>query len=137
MVSLRNNLTTEEIKRWSIQAATAAEEKLGQNTVLLDVGALVGITDVFVITSGSNFRQVRAIVEEIEEQMLLLDGPKPQTIEGREYQEGTIWVLMDYGGFIVHVFDDRNCVVRQPSNDVHFLGVGGSELLFINWTLVS
>ena len=107
MVSLRNNLTTEEIKRWSIQAATAAEEKLGQNTVLLDVGALVGITDVFVITSGSNFRQVRAIVEEIEEQMLLLDGPKHQTIEGREYQEGSIWVLMDYGGFIVHVFDNE------------------------------
>ena len=107
MVSLRNNLTTEEIERWSIQAATAAEEKLGQNTVLLDVGALVGITDVFVITSGSNFRQVRAIVEEIEEQMLLLDGPKPQTIEGREYHEGSIWVLMDYGGFIVHVFDNE------------------------------
>ena len=107
MVSLQNNLTTEEIKRWSIQAATAAEEKLGQNTVLLDVGALVGITDVFVITSGSNFRQVRAIVEEIEEQMLLLDGPKSQTIEGREYQEGSIWVLMDYGGFIVHVFDNE------------------------------
>ena len=104
---MRNNLTTEEIKRWSIQAATAAEEKLGQNTVLLDVGALVGITDVFVITSGSNFRQVRAIVEEIEEQMLLLDGPKSQTIEGREYQEGSIWVLMDYGGFIVHVFDNE------------------------------
>ncbi len=107
MVSLRNNLTTEEIKRWSIQAAIAAEEKLGQKTVLLDVGALVGITDVFVITSGSNFRQVRAIVEEIEEQMLLLDGPKSQTIEGREYQEGSIWVLMDYGGFIVHVFDEE------------------------------
>lgn len=107
MVSLRNNLTTEEIKRWSIQAAIAAEEKLGQKTVLLDVGALVGITDVFVITSGSNFRQVRAIVEEIEEQMLLLDGPKSQTIEGREYQEGSIWVLMDYGGFIVHVFDNE------------------------------
>ena len=104
---MRNNLTTEEIKRWSIQAAIAAEEKLGQKTVLLDVGALVGITDVFVITSGSNFRQVRAIVEEIEEQMLLLDGPKSQTIEGREYQEGSIWVLMDYGGFIVHVFDNE------------------------------
>ena len=104
---MRNNLTTEEIKRWSIQAAIAAEEKLGQKTVLLDVGALVGITDVFVITSGSNFRQVRAIVEEIEEQMLFLDGPKSQTIEGREYQEGSIWVMMDYGGFIVHVFDNE------------------------------
>ena len=104
---MQSNLTTEDIKRWSRQAAVAADEKLGKDTVLLDVGALVGITDVFVITSGSNYRQVRAIVEEIEEQMLLLDGPKPQTIEGREYQEGSIWVLMDYGGFIVHIFDDE------------------------------
>ena len=104
---MQSNLTTEDIKRWSRQAAVAAEEKLGKDTLLLDVGALVGITDVFVITSGSNYRQVRAIVEEIQEQMLLLDGPKPQTIEGKEVQEGSIWVLMDYGGFIVHVFDDE------------------------------
>jgi len=107
LIYLQSNLTTEDIKRWSRQAAVAAEEKLGKDTLLLDVGALVGITDVFVITSGSNYRQVRAIVEEIQEQMLLLDGPKPQTIEGKEVQEGSIWVLMDYGGFIVHVFDDE------------------------------
>lgn len=102
-----NDLTTEDIRRWSQQAALAADEKLGKNTVLLDVGALLGITDIFVITSGSNYRQVRAIVEEIQEQMHLLDGPKPQTIEGKEFQEGGIWVLMDYGGFVVHVFDDE------------------------------
>jgi ribosome-associated protein len=107
LVHLRNNLVTEDIERWSKQAALAADEKLGKDTVLLDVGALVGITDIFVITSGSNYRQVRAIVEEIEEQMLLLDGPKAETIEGREYQEGSIWVLLDYGGFIVHVFDEE------------------------------
>lgn len=107
MVHLRNNLVTEDIERWSKQAALAADEKLGKDTVLLDVGTLVGITDIFVITSGSNYRQVRAIVEEIEEQMLLLDGPKAETIEGREYQEGSIWVLLDYGGFIVHVFDEE------------------------------
>lgn len=107
MVHLRNNLVTEDIKRWSKQAALAADEKLGKDTVLLDVGDLVGITDIFVITSGSNYRQVRAIVEEIEEQMLLLDGPKAETIEGQEYQEGSIWVLLDYGGFIVHVFDEE------------------------------
>ncbi len=104
---MRNNLVTEDIERWSKQAALAADEKLGKDTVLLDVGALFGITDIFVITSGSNYRQVRAIVEEIEEQMLLLDGPKVETIEGREYQEGSIWVLLDYGGFIVHVFDEE------------------------------
>ena len=104
---MRNNLATEDIERWSKQAALAADEKLGKDTVLLDVGTLVGITDIFVITSGSNYRQVRAIVEEIEEQMLLLDGPKVETIEGREYQEGSIWVLLDYGGFIVHVFDEE------------------------------
>jgi len=90
---LQNNLVTEDIKRWSKQAALAADEKLGKDTVLLDVGDLVGITDIFVITSGSNYRQVRAIVEEIEEQMLLLDGPKAKTIEGREYQEGSMGSL--------------------------------------------
>jgi ribosome-associated protein len=55
-----------------------------------------------VIVSGRNARQVRAIAEEIEEQLMILDGPKPIRVEGRdEYQ----WLLMDYGDFIVHVFE--------------------------------
>lgn len=53
------------------------------------------------ITSGGSPRQVRAIVDEIEEQLTRTGGPKPVRIEGRESLD---WVLMDYGSFIVHVF---------------------------------
>lgn len=62
----------------------------------------MGITDWFVITSGSNPRQVRAIVEEIEEQLRRSGGPRPLRTEGRD---GLEWVLVDYGAFVVHVFN--------------------------------
>ncbi len=83
-------------------AARAADDKLADDIVIIDVGGVLAITDHFLITSGRNARQVRAISEEIEEQLTILGGPKPLRIEGRdEYQ----WLLMDYGDFIVHVFD--------------------------------
>lgn len=72
---------------------------------MIDVGAVLSITQYFVIVTGRNTRQVRAIAEEIEEQLFLSDGPKPLRVEGRdEYQ----WLLMDYGDFIVHVFDTES-----------------------------
>ncbi|MGI9623105.1 MAG: ribosome silencing factor [Acidimicrobiales bacterium] len=88
---------------WAVAAARVADEKLGQRTVVIDVAAVLAITDSFVITSGRNKRQVRAIAEEIEEHLTAAGGPKPIRIEGRdEYR----WLLMDYGDFIVHVFDE-------------------------------
>ena len=62
----------------------------------------MGITDWFVITSGTNPRQVRAIVDEVEDQITRAGGPKPVRIEGKDSLE---WVLVDYGAFVVHVFD--------------------------------
>ena len=64
----------------------------------------MGITDWFVVTSGANPRQVRAIVDEVEEQLFREGGPKPVTVEGRE---SLSWVLMDFGPFVVHVFDNE------------------------------
>ena len=58
------------------------------------------ITDAFVITSGSNPRQVRTIAEEVEEQVKRAGGPAPLRIEGLDDAR---WVLMDYGDFVVHV----------------------------------
>ena len=93
---------TPEDLQWTLAAATAADDKLGTDIVVIDVGAVLSITQYFLIVTGRNTRQVRAIAEEIEEQLFLGDGPKPLRIEGRdEYQ----WLLMDYGDFIVHVFD--------------------------------
>ncbi len=62
---------------------------------------LLGITDAFVVTSGSNPRQVRSIRDEIERQLKLAGAGKPLAVEGLDDAR---WVLMDYGDFLVHVF---------------------------------
>lgn len=67
---------------------------------MLDVGDIIGITDAFVITSGNNVRQVKTIAEEIERQLKELGG-KPIQVEGLS---DATWVLLDYGDFVVHVF---------------------------------
>ena len=90
--------------RWARLAARAADDKLGLDTVVIDVGDVFSVTDHFVITSGANSRQVHAIVDEVEERVHREGGPKPRRIEGRETRE---WVLMDYGDFIVHVFEQE------------------------------
>jgi ribosome-associated protein len=90
-----------EVPDGCLVAARAASEKLGESTVVLAMGGLLGVTDAFVITTGRNPRQVRTIVEEVERQVKLAGGPSPSSIEGLD---GLGWVLMDYGDFLVHVF---------------------------------
>jgi ribosome-associated protein len=85
----------------AIRAAQVADDKLGQDTVVLAMAELFGVVDAFVVTSGRNSRQVRTLVEEIERQLRSDGGPAPSAVEG--LRDGT-WVLMDYGDFIVHVF---------------------------------
>lgn len=89
-------------EEWVRVALDAADDKLGKNSRAFFVGNSIGITDWFAVTSGNNGRQVRAIVDEIEEQVARHGGPKPRRIEGKDTLS---WVLMDYGGFVVHVFD--------------------------------
>lgn len=90
-----------EIERWARMAADAADDKKAADTLILDVGEVFTVSDYFVITSGSNPRQVHAIVDGIEEHITEAGGPKPVRVEGKEERE---WVLMDYGPFVVHVF---------------------------------
>jgi ribosome-associated protein len=86
-------------------AARAAATKTEDAPVAIDVGELLVITDYFVIVSGSNDRQVRAIAEEVERQVKQSPGGRsPRTIEGLDDAR---WVLMDYGDFVVHVFLDE------------------------------
>lgn len=85
-------------------AAAAAEAKLGESTVVLAMGELLGVTDAFVITSGRNSRQVRTIVEEVERKVKEATGRSPWAVEGMHDLQ---WVLMDYGDFLVHVFLDE------------------------------
>ncbi|AIJ34060.1 Protein yqeL [Corynebacterium imitans] len=80
-------------------AAKAADEKLGTNIAVLDVSQVMGITDIFVVVSANNERQVAAIVDEVEAE-LTEAGLEPKRREGnREFR----WVLLDYGDFVVHV----------------------------------
>jgi ribosome-associated protein len=96
-------VSPDEIERWVREAARAASSKSGEDIVVLEVGRVASITSWFVITSGRNPRQVKALVEEIEERVAAIGGPKPLRIEGLDALE---WVLMDYGDFVVHVFVD-------------------------------
>ena len=80
-------------------AVEAAEEKLAKDILVLDVSEKLGIADVFVILSGTNERQVGAIVDEIEERSVL-SGIKPLRREGNREDP---WVLLDFFDTIVHV----------------------------------
>jgi ribosome-associated protein len=80
-------------------AARAASDKLATDIVLIDVSDRLAITDVFVIATGNNERQVEAIVDEVEEK-LRQNGAKPLRREGR--RDGR-WVLLDYADIVVHV----------------------------------
>jgi ribosome-associated protein len=94
----------DDVRQMSVVAARAAASKKGEDTVILAVEPLLKITDAFVITSGTNARQVRTIAEEVEEKVKADGGPAPLRIEGLDDAR---WVLMDYGDFVVHVFLDE------------------------------
>ncbi|HEU5421001.1 MAG TPA: ribosome silencing factor [Streptosporangiaceae bacterium] len=80
-------------------AAAAAAEKLASDIIAYDVSDQLVITDAFLLCSASNDRQVRAIVDEIEERMRKA-GARPVRREGE--REGR-WVLLDYADVVVHV----------------------------------
>jgi ribosome-associated protein len=81
-------------------AAEAAADKLADDIIAYDVSEQLVITDVFLLCSAPNDRQVRAIVDEIEERMRVRADAKPVRREGE--REGR-WVLLDYVDVVVHV----------------------------------
>ena len=85
-------------------AARAADDKKGEDVLILDVAPIMGIVECFVITSASNTRLVRSIVEEVERQVFEQTGEKPRAVEGLR---DASWVLLDYGDLVVHVFLDE------------------------------
>jgi ribosome-associated protein len=80
-------------------AALASADKLATDIVALDVSDQLVITDVFLVASAPNDRQVRAIVDGVEERLLQLSA-KPVRREGQ--QEGR-WVLLDFGEVVIHI----------------------------------
>jgi ribosome-associated protein len=82
-----------------VAAARAAADKLATQIVAFDVSEQLAITDAFLIASGSNDRQVKAIVDEVEDKLREI-GAKPLRREGE--RDGR-WVLIDYGEIVVHI----------------------------------
>ncbi|HWC68369.1 MAG TPA: ribosome silencing factor [Acidimicrobiales bacterium] len=93
--------TAEEI---AMVAAIAADEKKGETTVVLRVGPVLAICELFVVTSASNTRLVRTLAEEVEKAVRARTGESPLRVEGmRDLQ----WVLLDYGDVVVHIFHEE------------------------------
>lgn len=80
--------------------ARIADEFRGRDTVVLDLTDVTPIVDFFVITTGINPRQMRALAEEIRVQM----KARGNVAYGTEGIEGSPWVLQDYGDIVLHVF---------------------------------
>lgn len=102
-IEIAQNLTPfsdldEEVKL----ALHCASDKKASNLIVIDLREIASFTEFFVVASGGNQRQVQAISDEINEQLKKQLDARPVRIEG--YASGE-WILLDYGDFIVHVFE--------------------------------
>jgi ribosome-associated protein len=84
-------------------AICAAQEKQAADVILLDLAGLGAFTDYFVVCTGFSSPQLEAICDEIEEQLERIGTRRMH----REGKAGSDWMLLDFGGLIVHVFTER------------------------------
>jgi ribosome-associated protein len=104
IVFMRRNEDSLTAKEAVLLAARAANDKKATDILIQDVSELMHVTDYFITVTGGNARQVDGIVDGIEEALLEEAGMKPNFVEGRDSLE---WVLLDYGSFVVHVFQPQ------------------------------
>ena len=120
---------TEAANRLALAAAEAASDKKARDIVLIDVSDQLPLTDVFVIATADNERQVQAVVDAVEER-LLREHVKPVGIEGKSNAR---WVLLDFREIVVHVqhAEERDVydLVRlwRDCPIVHFGGDGAAQ----------
>lgn len=87
-----------------LRTAAAAIEKKAEDPVILDVRGIVSYCDYFLLFSGTNRRHVRAIADHVLEALKKDQELVPMGVEGLE---SCRWVLLDFGAFVVHVFDEE------------------------------
>jgi ribosome-associated protein len=92
----------EEVDKEVQLAVRCAADKKAVDIRVLDLRQIASFTEFFIVASGTNQRQVQAVADEITEQLKKQLGSRPNRVEG---YSGAEWVLLDYGDFIVHVFD--------------------------------
>jgi ribosome-associated protein len=100
MAKTDKRTTTTRLPAQVERVVRAAEDKKAVDLAVLDLRKAAGFTDYFVIASGTNQRQVRAIADSVMES-LSAEGVKPAHVEGYDRAE---WILLDFFDFIVHVF---------------------------------
>ena len=93
-----------DIETLALVAARSADARKAETVTVLEVGPILSVTDYFVIATASNTRLVAAIVDSVEEAVKRAGGPGPTSTEGLNEAS---WVLLDYGGFVVHVFTNE------------------------------
>lgn len=86
-------------------AIKCAADKKAFDVIALDLRSIASFTEFFIIASGSNQRQVQAIADEINEQVKKQLNSRPVRIEGYNSAD---WVLLDYGDFVVHIFNGES-----------------------------
>ena len=92
-----------ELDERVVAALRAASERKALDLLVLDLRQVASFTDYFLIASGTNVRQVQAIADAVVER-LKEDGTRPARVEGYNAAE---WVLLDYGDFVLHVFEEK------------------------------
>ena len=95
---------TEHAADLTLAAARAAADKKAAHLTAIDVSERLGLTDVFLLASGSNDRHVHAIVDAVDEAMQRA-GAKRRTREGFADAH---WVLVDYGDVVVHILQNED-----------------------------
>ncbi len=93
----------QESRELAAIAVRALDEKKATNIEVIDIEGVSSLADYFVIASGSNFSQLDAMVEGVQEKAALA-GFEPDHVEGHRNAN---WTLIDYKGVVVHVFDEE------------------------------
>ena len=91
-------------KEIALQAAKALDSKKGADIKVMEVTDLTSLADYFVICTGSSTTQINALCDCVEEKLETECGEKALRREGHR---GGIWVLIDYGCVVVHVFNNE------------------------------
>lgn len=94
----------EHSKKMAKIAYRALEDKKGENIKIIDIEGISVLADYFLIASGSNESQIRAMVDNVEEEL----EKAGYSVKQREGYGTGRWVLLDFGDIIVHVFDREN-----------------------------
>ena len=101
MAPKRNARLTEDSRALALRIAEVIADTPAANTRVIDIHEMSPVADYFVVCSGENERQLRAIFREIAEK-LAEEGVRPERSEGTPPSG---WIVLDYGAVIVHVFD--------------------------------